>query len=180
MQLSPEGYAEITPRRDMLDAILRDEKRLASLERRFWAKVEKRGRNDCWPWLAGVTEHGYGRMTAGRGINLKAPRAAFTIEFRISPGAWDVCHTCDNPPCCNHEHLFLGTASSNIHDAMAKGRMVSPPRLVGESHPRAVLNLNKAAIIRTSTASAKELAAYFGTSEKTIYAVRSGKAWSSQ
>jgi len=94
----------------------------------------------------------------------------------IREGLW-VCHRCDNPPCCNPSHLFLGTAADNIHDMHAKGRARSnPPR--GEVHVRAKLTEAKVRAIRAdSTRPLADLAAEHGVNYRTISAVRSGLIW---
>lgn len=66
-------------RKDPLDGVLRSVPLFESVERRFIEKVERRGDNDCWPWTAGTTEHGYGRMSAAGHLNLKAPRASHSL-----------------------------------------------------------------------------------------------------
>jgi hypothetical protein len=53
----------------------------------------------------------------------------------IPPGAI-VCHACDNPPCCNPGHLWLGRDADNNADKEAKGRGNHPR---GSSHGRAKL-----------------------------------------
>jgi hypothetical protein len=85
-------------------------------EQRFWAKVEQRGPDECWPWLASADEYGYGRF---RGV--AASRAAYTYT-KGDPGRLLVCHTCDNPGCVNPAHLWLGTVRDNGVDCSQKRR----------------------------------------------------------
>lgn len=100
----------------------------------FWEKVEQRGQDDCWPWLGPVDKDGYGlwhKFPNERRSN----RIAWTIENGSVPKGHFVLHTCDNPPCCNPAHLWLGTAKDNTHDSIRKGRFSMPPRMVGEANP---------------------------------------------
>ena len=90
--------------------------------RRFWSHVHIAGPLECWPWLDGKSDRGYGKF-GNNGRNLRAHRVAYflgTGEIPLSD--MGVCHACDNPPCCNPDHLFLGTQANNVRDAMAKGR----------------------------------------------------------
>lgn len=67
---------------------------------------------------------------------VSAHRYCWTIHFGAIPkGKW-VCHHCDNPPCCNPSHLFLGTPSDNTRDMLRKGRR---PSRKGTKHPLAKL-----------------------------------------
>jgi len=93
-----------------------------SLESRFWAKVDRRGPDECWPWLAG-SNRGYGIITDN---NRK--RRATQISWEIHNGApfptgLDACHSCDNPTCVNPAHIWPGTMRDNILDAVKKGRI---------------------------------------------------------
>ncbi len=89
---------------------------------RFWSKVAIRGIDDCWEWRAGRRPSGYG-MFAHEGKIWGAHRFAFTLMIGEIPEGKFVCHTCDNPPCCNPGHLVPGTARENAHDAAAKHRL---------------------------------------------------------
>jgi len=83
----------------------------------FWARVAVAEPEGCWEWLAGKQSAGYGRYRDGL-----AHRAAFEFATGIHPGRLQVCHTCDNPLCCNPAHLFLGDNRANMEDKMRKGR----------------------------------------------------------
>ena len=87
----------------------------------FWARVNKGKPNECWEWTGARDKHGYGLLRY-HGKVYRAYRLAFQLSTHIFPGPKSVCHRCDNPPCCNPAHLFLGAASDNANDRTIKGR----------------------------------------------------------
>lgn len=91
-------------------------------ETRFWAKVDRT--DDCWTWTAATTGSGYGRFghQNARGGWVAAHRFAYELANGPIPDGMFVCHKCDNPPCVNPSHLFLGTHQDNMRDMDAKGR----------------------------------------------------------
>lgn len=95
---------------------------------RFWSKVDKRSEDECWEWTGGKTSAGYGVFHLRRKVVVLSHRASIEMATGEFPGSLHVCHTCDNPPCVNPAHLFLGTATDNMRDAKAKGRLSMPPR----------------------------------------------------
>lgn len=105
----------------------------ASLEDRFWPKVDKSG--DCWVWTAATDEHGYGKFwVKSLGKMVKAHRAAWLIVNGSMPSG-NLLHACDNPPCVNPAHLRLGTQADNVADAKERGRMSPPPHYSGGQNP---------------------------------------------
>jgi hypothetical protein len=94
-----------------------------TLEKRFWAKVEKLGPDDCWPWLANKNNKGYGMIRQGGTLpKIPASRASYLINNGPIPFGLEVMHVCDNPGCVNPKHLIVGTHLQNMLDKMAKGR----------------------------------------------------------
>lgn len=114
------------------------------LAMRFWAKVDQRGKDECWPWTACRLPRGYGRFGVDRRVEL-AHRVAMFLQTGAWPSLW-VLHRCDNPPCVNPEHLFLGTASDNSIDMHAKGRWRADHR--GEHNGAAKLSAAQVRRIR--------------------------------
>lgn len=88
---------------------------------RFWPKVQKA--DGCWLWQAALNAQGYGKIQLRGRITMGAHRIAYYLTTGVDPGqGLLVCHTCDNPPCCNPEHLFLGTYQDNRRDCVNKRR----------------------------------------------------------
>ena len=87
----------------------------------FWDRVTKT--DSCWTWNGSKTSGGYGSVTY---------EGKFTVCHRVSweltngpiPNGLRVLHKCDNPPCVNPDHLFLGTQADNMRDAYRKGRVM--------------------------------------------------------
>lgn len=91
-----------------------------SLECALWGRVDKSGGPEaCWPWT-GARHKGYGMIGIARKKH-GTHRVAYALATG-DPGDLHVCHACDNPPCCNPAHLFLGTHQDNMRDLVAKGR----------------------------------------------------------
>ena len=94
----------------------------STFEESFWAKVDKKGERDCWEWQASRhPRSGYGQVNQS-GRMKKAHRVAWEFTNGAIPNGIYVCHKCDNPPCCNPNHLFLGTQLDNMNDCGKKGR----------------------------------------------------------
>lgn len=98
-----------------------------SLEERFWAKVDKRGDEECWPWLSTKSRDGYGQVNV-RGRMRLAHRVGWMLIHGEDPGELHVLHRCDNPPCQNPSHWFKGTHLDNMRDRDAKGRVAKGDR----------------------------------------------------
>ena len=126
---------------------------------RFWDKVDIRGPDECWPWTGSTNKGGYGRYD-----RTTAHRRAYKLTN--GPTFLDVCHTCDNPPCCNPAHLFAGSELENAQDMKNKNRQSR-----GEARPDAKLNENTVRYVRLLAAAGvyqKEIADMLGVSKTII------------
>ena len=104
---------------------------------RFWVMVNQTGGGDyCWPWMGAVLSHrgGYGSVAWGK-RHWRAHRLAYMLATGVDPAALCVLHSCDNPPCCNPTHLFLGTRADNSNDMKLKGRSATGNRNGQRTHP---------------------------------------------
>ena len=134
---------------------------------------------DCIVWTAGKSQ-GYGkvfiRKVNRRTKSVGAHRIAWLLSRGRIPDGMDVCHHCDNPPCVNVEHLFLGTRSENMQDASRKGRTT-----IGERNTQAQLSTYLADDIKrvygSGTMSQRALAALYGVSQSTISRTVNGVHW---
>ena len=140
------------------------------LAARFWSKVAHGWAEVCWEWTGYRIETGYGQFGLNGKLEL-SHRVAWFLTHGELPEL-HVLHDCDNPPCCNPNHLFLGTQQDNMADRDAKDRQ---PR--GERQGHAKLTESKVHEIRRSSESGPVLAKRFGVSARTISDVRHRKNW---
>jgi hypothetical protein len=152
------------------------------VEDRFWPHVDKGTPDECWPWNAGVDLSGYGRIWAA--TESGKPDGSHRVSWRIHngpiPAGLFVCHRCDNPPCCNPGHLFLGTNEANMADMVRKGRARS---LKGSENRSAKLHESQVRDIRRRYIKGDRfcgqvgLAAEYGVSGTAIADVVHGRTW---
>ncbi len=142
-------------------------------KQRFWVKVQVRDDNECWPWLASVDDFGYGHF----GYNAKVTRAhrvAYELTYGAIPQGMKVLHRCDNPACCNPNHLFLGTHEDNMQDKIAKNRQARG------DHSRSSLTNDDVQAIRKERANGAtyaEIATKFNVSKITVRHIIKGRSW---
>jgi hypothetical protein len=140
---------------------------------RFWRKVAKTSVDACWPWN-GSRKHFYGLFYINR-KQAQAHRVAWELTFgKITSADLFVCHRCDNPPCVNPAHLFLGTASDNNRDKDEKGRGVS---LRGEKSGSSKLTEAQARDAKYGGKPVDQLAREFSVTPGCIHNIRSGVTW---
>lgn len=78
----------------------------------------------CWVWIGHRAKSGYGRIQ-NKGKKVRSHRLSYETYVGKIPDGMNVLHRCDNPPCINPDHLFLGTHKDNMKDAQNKGRFRS-------------------------------------------------------
>lgn len=146
-----------------------------SISERFWSKVDKRGPDECWLWMAGILVTAglptYGMMWVGK-QNQAAHRVSWQIHFGPIPDGLFVLHRCDNMPCVNPAHLWLGTQLDNMRDRSAKGR--AP---IGEKAGLARLTEEQVRAIRLDMRSNSALGRTYGVHRKTIEYIRIRRTW---
>ena len=121
----------------------------------------------CHEWQGTRDKKGYGKMKAG-GETL-AHRVSWLIASGSPAGNLQVCHTCDNPPCVNPAHLFLGTHSDNMADMAQKGRSGAP---AGDKHYNHKLSDQQVAAIIADPRKGEDVAKAFGISKGHANALR--------
>lgn len=153
---------------------------------RFWRKVNRCAhrhpcRTCCWEWQGCRSSLGYGRtrMPLGGRDETHVHRIAYilTTGMSILPGSrLEVCHACDNPPCCNPSHLWLGTHYDNHRDSTvkqrrARGRNHVPPKKLSVAKVRRIWRL------WYRGCSQRKIAARMGVSQRMISQILMRKAW---
>jgi hypothetical protein len=127
----------------------------------------------CWLWIGALAHSGYGRM--------RGREYAHRFSYRFHKGQvgnLHVLHRCDNPPCVNPDHLFLGTHDDNMADMVSKGRYdAGRVKMRGELHYKAVLTEKQVYAIRRDERRVGEIAKEYGVTPTAISAVKSRMSW---
>lgn len=122
--------------------------------------------DDCWGWN-GPSKAGYGLCHFDGGARY-AHRVSWLIHTGKEPGRKFVCHHCDNPPCTNPRHLFLGTGADNMDDAAKKGRLAKKLTMAEASEIKVLLARGH---------SQAKLAKRFNVSPAAIQAIADKRSW---
>ncbi len=151
---------------------------------RFWSKIAKSEPDACWPWQ-GSGLRGYGIIRIKLSKRVYTHFYAHVLARYLATGEWpdglDTCHTCDNPPCCNPAHLWLGTAADNSADMLRKGRHHTGPRPKGITQWKAAFTESEVLEIRRLYAAGgitlQQLADQHDVSKHCIHCIVTRKTW---
>ena|SRR3990167_2893186 len=132
----------------------------------------------CWEWQRARQKRGYGifKLT---GVATVAHRVSAYVYLGLEPRSkLNVCHKCDNPPCCNPDHLFISTQKDNVRDMFIKGRSnhahhesVNTAKLTKEK----VIEIRK---LRSNTGLPfAHIAKRFGVCPENISQICKGRTW---
>lgn len=151
----------------------------SEVEARFWKRVLRNDASGCWEFI-GPKQKGYG-VVARNGGTTPAHRYSYELAHGPIPSGLLVCHKCDNHPCVNPEHLFLGTQKDNMQDCAKKGRLNTCRGEAARARVATKLTPEKVRAIRARYAqgdiSCARLAPEFGVYKSTIERVVNRKRW---
>lgn len=151
------------------------------LESEFWKRVNKT--ETCWLWTGAKCPSrrsqpiGYGKLQVNKNPvrHIYAHRLSWMIHFGSISKGKKVLHRCDNPPCVNPAHLFLGTQVDNMKDCKQKGRNAS-----GARHGRTRITDKEVLDIRRRVAdgeSTRSVARLYGMGKSTIWQISARINW---
>lgn len=141
---------------------------------RFWKLVKKSSVDQCWEWLGDTDKNGYGIF-----VFMGKRRGAHELALSFTTGekrfeGYVTRHSCDNPICCNPEHLQFGTPQENVSDMLTRGRSANWTRSSNKLTPQLVEELR---IRRDNGAPQSILAKQYGVSEAYVSEIVRGLTW---
>lgn len=159
--------------------------------RRLWSKIERRRKNQCWPWKAKARlQTGYGVLKFKTGQQVVASRLVCFLAHGPAPeGKPHALHSCDNPSCCNPAHLRWGSQHDNVLDAIERNRASPPPRNAHyrKHNPRRGEDVSNSKLtepivreiwrLHLEGRNASEIATSVGHTVAAVYDVCRGRSW---
>lgn len=143
----------------------------------FWDRFIPEPNTGCWLWFGALSSSGYGTVQHGS-TRASSHVVAWELTHGPVPPGMCVLHRCDNRPCGNPDHLFIGTRAENSADMVKKGRQWRPR---GEKQASAKLSLaqvNEIRALRSATGlSYSKIGRRFGVAESTVEHIINGRSW---
>lgn len=140
----------------------------ATPEDMFWFHCPRGDDDACWVWKGPLNHDGYGRLNFKRKSRF-AHRFSYEIHCGSIPRGMQVLHHCDNPPCVNPKHLFLGNPAINALDKVLKGRHPSGEQCVQakltEGDVKEILRLHQSGMRQ------KEISIRFNIPQGSLYVI---------
>lgn len=192
LEVVPETVEEIEYRRNLHSEHIRRrnerkkqlsnmtiEEKLEEYEKRFietfWNNVDIREKEICWIYKGTVGWKGYGQVYYKRKYE-KAHRIAYILTYgEIPKDKPHIRHTCDNPLCCNPNHLISGTNQDNINDKMVRKRSI-----IGEKHPNHKLLAKEVKELRDKYRSGMDtitISKLYNISREEVYFILRNERW---
>lgn len=144
----------------------------APAEDHFWAKVIRRGPDECWEWIGARAKYNYGRWKRwGSDKWVIVSRYSYEINKGEIPPGMEVLHSCDNSLCVNPNHLSLGTHLRNMREMISRGRSG-----VSSLKPAQVVEIRRKI---AAGGRVKDIASEYGVGPHAISHIKTGRTWGS-
>lgn len=145
----------------------------------YYNKIDKSNIDGCWIFTGYLDSKGYGAIRLGEGKRILTHRLAYHLanpDWLLSSKLF-VLHKCDNPPCVNPEHLFLGTGKDNMQDKTQKGRAAKGEQIRkgnGLSREKVIAIFS----LKNDGLTHEKIAKKIGCCQTSVSNVLNGKCWS--
>src|SRR6266536_1594246 len=157
---------EVAPRKYNTQNLLNANEAKKNTHQTFLDRITE-AESGCWEWQGSKDARGYGKISIN-GTYWRTNRYSYQY-YKGEIGRLNVLHKCDNPACCNPEHLFIGNQSENAIDMLNKGRS-----RVAKTTPEQVFKIRD---LFTSGLKRKEIAAICGVSRRVVEAILNNESW---